>query len=375
VLWRPLCRCYSDNITSRMAGEAAMKHPAGESTEPGITVSVIVPCYNTAHFVGETLDSVLDQKFSGSVEIIVINDGSPDTLILRQVLAPYRDSIRYIEQENRGLAGARNAGIRAAHGRYIAFLDSDDAWLPNYLEVMVRTLEENPKAAAAFPDVVVFGGSSEDGRVLRVPGAQQDPITFESLVVGRSWINAGATVRREILIGYGMFDSSFRQVEDFELWVRMLHGGEQIIYVPEVLTRYRRWDGSLSSNHRKMFATQLRVLRKTRSKLKLSPAQAAAVQERLSAVQMLARWEEGRMAFRQRNFFMARSAFTAAHAIRPSLKLRIVIALLGFAPRALWHTYRMKTRVLHSAGGGGGGAAAAASAGKLKVGTSAGSIT
>jgi GT2 family glycosyltransferase len=252
-----------------------------------------------------------------------------------------------MEQENRGLAGARNTGIRAARGRYVSFLDSDDAWLPNYLETMVRTLDQNPSAASAFPDVVVFGGSSEDGRVLRIPGAQQDAITFESFVSGRSWINAGSTVRREVLNRYGLFDSRLRQVEDFELWIRMLHGSEQILYVPEVLTRYRRWNGSLSSNHRKMFATQLRVLRRLRSKLDLSSSQMAAVQERMTAVQLQARREEGRVAFLRRDFSEARAAFAAAYAMGPSLKLRIVIACLALAPGALWRTYHFRARLLH----------------------------
>jgi glycosyltransferase involved in cell wall biosynthesis len=327
-----------------------MNRPASESMdiqEVPIDVSVIIPCYNTAHFVAESLDSVLEQSFAGRMEIIVVNDGSPDTPALKQVLASYGDKIVYIEQQNRGLAGARNTGIRAARGRYVALLDSDDAWLPGYLAVMVQTLDDNPGAAAAFPDVVVFGGSSEDGRILRIPGAQQDPITFESLVAGRSWVNAGATVRREVLNRYKGYDATLRQVEDFELWLRMLHGGERILYVPQVLTRYRRWNGSLSSNHRKMFATQLRVLRKAMMKLALNESQTASIRERIAMVRTVARREEGKAAFLKRDFSGATAAFSAAHELRPSLKGRVLISLLTLAPKALWQTYDIKTRILH----------------------------
>src|ERR1044071_9453875 len=99
-------------------------------------VSVIVPAYDVAEFIAEALDSVLAQTFD-DYEIIVINDGSPDTKDLERALAPYLSRIVYIKQENRGVSAARNTGIKAARGSLIAFLDADDTWLPNYLEVQV----------------------------------------------------------------------------------------------------------------------------------------------------------------------------------------------------------------------------------------------
>ncbi len=345
TVWYPCCKTVSRLIGPTLpSGVPQNDHMTEPSAQP-VDVSVIVPCFNTAPYVCETLDSVLAQSYGGTVEIIVINDGSPDTPDLERVIAPFGDRIRYIAQENRGLAGARNTGIRAARGRYVAFLDSDDAWLPNYLELMVRTLEEEPTAAAAFPDVVIFGGGSEDGRIPRVPGARQDAITFESFVSGRSWISAGATVRRDVVVRHGMFDETFRQVEDFELWLRMLHAGERIEYVPEVLIRYRRWEGSLSANHRKMFDTQLRVLHKAMSTLDLTAGQRASVESRVHRIHVEAKLQQGREAFLRRDFRLARRILSEANASIRHRKLSLVILVLGLAPGLLhWvHSARLRS--------------------------------
>jgi len=93
-------------------------------------VSVIVPAYNTAPFIAETLDSVFAQSMA-DFEVIVVNDGSPDTPALEQALLPYRARIRYIVQSNGGLSAARNTAIRASGSELVAFLDSDDVWEPD----------------------------------------------------------------------------------------------------------------------------------------------------------------------------------------------------------------------------------------------------
>ncbi|HKV38097.1 MAG TPA: glycosyltransferase family A protein, partial [Blastocatellia bacterium] len=119
-------------------------------------VSVIIPAYNTAPFISQSLDSVLSQSFD-DIELIVINDGSPDTPQLESVLGPYMDRIQYIKQENRGLPAARNTGIGRAAGEFLAFLDSDDIWFPDYLEIQVRFLEEHFGVVASITDAVLFG--------------------------------------------------------------------------------------------------------------------------------------------------------------------------------------------------------------------------
>ena len=113
-------------------------------------ISVIVPCFNCAQFLPETLGSVFSQTYD-DFEVVVVNDGSLDTPQLEQALAPWADRIVYIKTENHGVAEARNTGIRAAKGEFIALLDSDDIWEPNFLDVQVRKLDQHPSADIVYP--------------------------------------------------------------------------------------------------------------------------------------------------------------------------------------------------------------------------------
>src|SRR6185437_2705463 len=119
-------------------------------------VSVIVPAYNVAEFIGDALNSVLAQTFT-DYEIIVVNDGSPDTEALEKALGPYMSRIVYIKQENRGVSAARNTAIKAARGSLLAFLDGDDTWLPNYFDVQVPGIQNDPTIDVLYPNVIMFG--------------------------------------------------------------------------------------------------------------------------------------------------------------------------------------------------------------------------
>src|SRR5829696_552943 len=110
--------------------------------ESSILVSIIIPAYNAAECIGETLDSVFAQTFT-AYEIIVINDGSPDTEELERKLEGYPANLHYVRQENQGAAAARNAGLRVAAGELVAFLDADDTWLPTFLEKQVELIKRN----------------------------------------------------------------------------------------------------------------------------------------------------------------------------------------------------------------------------------------
>src|SRR5881227_962875 len=114
-------------------------------------VSVVIPAYNVGPLISETLDSVLAQHYR-HFEIIVVNDGSPDTPALEAALAPYRDRITYIAQENAGPGAARNAGIERARGELIAFLDGDDIWLPECLTEQVARANADPGLAVVHAD-------------------------------------------------------------------------------------------------------------------------------------------------------------------------------------------------------------------------------
>lgn len=236
-------------------------------------VSVVIPVYNSAATVLESVRSVLEQTYT-NLEILIVDDGSTDaSLALCKSLGDPR--VRIIRQANRGLAGARNTGIRQARGVILAFLDSDDLWLPHKIERHVEHLRSAPEVGvsysrSAFIDV--------EGRPL---GIYQTPplhgITPE-LILCRNPISNGSCVvlRREVLDGirfeanlYGTtesywFDDSFRQSEDIECWLRIALQTEwRIEGIAEPLTLYRVSSGGLSANIEKQFASWQRVLNKT----------------------------------------------------------------------------------------------------------------
>src|SRR5215212_6268835 len=110
-------------------------------------VSVVIPCYNQAHFLGEAIESVLSQRYT-DVEVIVVDDGSQDdTQGVASSYAARDPRVRLVRQNNRGLAGARNRGLAESRGEYVVFLDSDDRLAEGALEVGVRELEANPDCA------------------------------------------------------------------------------------------------------------------------------------------------------------------------------------------------------------------------------------
>src|ERR1700730_7966079 len=127
------------------------------------TVSVIIPAYNTALYIVETLDSVFAQTFR-DFEVILINDGSPDTDKLEQVIEPYRERIVYLKQKNGGPSAARNAGIGWAPGRDNALPASTHRLLPQYLSEQVKALAKSPEVNMVYSDALLLGDSPLSGK-------------------------------------------------------------------------------------------------------------------------------------------------------------------------------------------------------------------
>jgi glycosyltransferase involved in cell wall biosynthesis len=124
-------------------------------------ISVIVPAYNTSRTIAETLDSVLAQTFE-DYEVVVVDDGSPDDVA--ELVARSYPQVRLVRQENRGLAGARNTGIKEAKGEYVAFLDSDDVWLPRKLELQVEQIKTHPEADVFYADCYFWKDGERMGK-------------------------------------------------------------------------------------------------------------------------------------------------------------------------------------------------------------------
>ncbi len=195
-------------------------------------VSVVIPAWNVAPFIGEAIDSVLAQRYPNR-ELIVVNDGSPDAAQLDDVLARYADrrEIRYLRQPNGGPSAARNLGIRHARGELIALLDGDDTWDPEYLSAQVDFLEQNPSLDVVYCDARLFGTGPLAGRTFMDGAPSSGDPTFERLIAMECAIPTTCVVaRREAMVTAGLFDERFRRCEDYDLWLRMSAAGARFGY-------------------------------------------------------------------------------------------------------------------------------------------------
>jgi len=182
-------------------------------------ISVIIPTFNRAHKIARAVASVLYQTFS-DYEILVVDDGSEDGT--QQVLSQFHSHIRRISHSrNLGVSAARNAGIRASHSPFIAFLDSDDYWLPDKLAAQVSFFAEHPDAVAC---------QTEELWIRR--GVRVNPMKKHFKPSGEIFIPAlklcvvspsAVVVKRSLLDEVGLFDEGFPACEDYDLWLRISH--------------------------------------------------------------------------------------------------------------------------------------------------------
>jgi glycosyltransferase involved in cell wall biosynthesis len=224
-------------------------------------VSVVIPAYQVTQYIAETVASVLAQSFR-DFEIIVVNDCCPDTEALNRALAPFLPHITYIRHEtNRGVSAARNTGIRAACGEWIAFLDGDDLWEPSYLSVQMEALRKNPQACLVYGNARIVG-SIYDGSLSQTHSPSVGPVTVASLLQETVSVASQNITRKSALIAAGLFDEALRRCEDFDLWIRIVKAGGIVIYHSEVIAKYRVHAGSLSDDSERMLESRLQVMEK-----------------------------------------------------------------------------------------------------------------
>jgi len=211
-------------------------------------VSVVIPTYNRADLISETIDSVINQTYR-NYEIIVVDDGSTDDT--PAILGRYGKHIRVIRQENQGEGEARNTGIRAAQGEYVAFLDSDDLWRPAKLEKQMDLLARSPQVAWVYCDAYVF--ESKTGKIMRLISKGNHP--YEGQVAGRlltcNFIPSPTPmIRRSVFDEMGFFNKSLIGV-DWDMWLRIATR-YPIRRAPEVLAGYRIHQGSVFADQNRM---------------------------------------------------------------------------------------------------------------------------
>lgn len=223
-------------------------------------VSIIIPAYNVEKYIRQSIFSVLQQTYK-EIEIIIVDDGSTDST--GSIIAEYsaKDTrITILTQKNRGLAAARNTGLRHAKGEYLCILDSDDIMLPEKIAKQLEFLEQHPEFDITYSDLYHFidGTSDVYHHTMGALGDNQ----YQTLLLGNV-INPNAVFfRRSVFEKCGGFDETLRSAEDWEYWLNVAYHKIKFGYQPIPLTLYRMRNNSLSANSVVMMETPIRVLEK-----------------------------------------------------------------------------------------------------------------
>jgi glycosyltransferase involved in cell wall biosynthesis len=224
------------------------------------SVSVIIPTYNGGKFLLDAVNSALQQTYA-PLEIIVVDDGSQENIL--QVLSPVSKRIKYIRQENAGPAAARNTGIRAAKGEFIAFLDDDDLWHPMKTEAQMCLMSQDPDCGLVYSYPVLI---DENGSII----SNRGPLTFPSGYVYYDFVHhnrigtpSATLLKASVLNTVGMFDEARECIscEDYDLWLRIAKS-HKVVYCDVAITYYRQSSSGISKNIDKHVCSHLYVMNK-----------------------------------------------------------------------------------------------------------------
>jgi glycosyltransferase involved in cell wall biosynthesis len=232
-------------------------------------ISIIIPAYNVAAYVRTAVQSALDQTWR-DLEVIVVNDGSTDdTKEILDALQEERqdDRLKIIDKPNGGLASARNAGIRAATGKYIGLLDADDVWEKTKAEKHILLMDSDPGIGLTYSHSRCI--DEQDRPKGMLISIHREPKLHD--LIRRNYIGNGSSpvIRRESFECAGLFNEKMMGcgVEDYEMWCRIAHTGYRIVLVPEPLTIYRLRETSMSNSFQCMLDNADDAIRSLRSKM------------------------------------------------------------------------------------------------------------
>jgi glycosyltransferase involved in cell wall biosynthesis len=304
-------------------------------------VSVIMPAYNVEPFVGDAIASVRSQTFS-DFELIVVDDGSTDgsaAVIEGHVQEDGR--IRLLRQSNGGISAARNAALRHARGRYIAILDSDDAWLPSFLGSQIEILERRPEIDIVTTNAWFVGGALSG----RTSGPQPDPRPdpdLLNLLEDETAVFIMCVFRRRVYEIVGGFDERFRSNEDYDFWIRAAMAGFRFARNDKPAAYYRRRGGSLSADELRMLRGILSVYAKTREALVNDPHALAILDAQVERFETERVAAEARRALQTGNRAAVQEYVTALHRRRGGAMLLLARIMARWAPGLLSRAYHVR---------------------------------
>lgn len=207
-------------------------------------VSVIIPVYNGSRYIVQAVESALSQTFT-DLEIIVVDDGSSDRT--QEVLQPYLDRIRYIYQENQGVAAARNIACQLAQGEFLAFLDADDYFLPSKLEKQLACFDADPTLDMVQTGWLMVDETGKDIFEMK-PWEQSPKLDLESFIIFKCVRPSAMMLRRKCWEDLGGFDDHFPLAEDLDFALRLTLKGYKAVWLEEILTCYRQHKSNIMSS-------------------------------------------------------------------------------------------------------------------------------
>lgn len=217
--------------------------------------SVIIPTYNRAHVLSTAIDSVLNQEFK-DFELIIVDDGSTDDT--KQVINKYAQRVKYLEQPNYGVSNARNNGIKLSSGKYIAFLDSDDYWHANKLQVQYDYIQLNPNTKLLHCDEIWIrnGKRVNPKKIHQKAGGDQFIRSMELCCISPSAV----IVKKEVLDEFSGFDENYTVCEDYDLWLKITYKYKIDFIEEKLITKTGGHDDQLSSKYKAMDFWRLKSL-------------------------------------------------------------------------------------------------------------------
>ncbi len=241
--------------------------------EKNIEISVIITTYNSASYIERTLNSVLEQK-ELPYEIVIVDDGSSDDTV--SVINAYVDknqdiykNIYLFQQHNQGAGAARNKAVKEAKGEWIAFLDSDDIWMPEKIKKVKEIISEKPKyTIIAHDEYAVDEDDLEYKQLCNLHDRYDDSVDlFLQLYEGNFLSTSCMVIKKDIIESAGGFDERLRSAQDYDLWIRCgLYG--KLYYIPEAYGIYVTRKGNITSNTYRRYLCEMRICRKYVTDLK-----------------------------------------------------------------------------------------------------------
>jgi glycosyltransferase involved in cell wall biosynthesis len=304
-------------------------------------VSVITPAYNVDAYLEATAQSVLGQTYR-DLELIIADDGSTDGSldIARRVQASDPSRVQLLSRPNGGPSAARNAALGLARGEYLALLDGDDIWQPDFLARQMAVFAADPDIDLVTANGWNLGGRRH-GQLVRPHPDTRPPLTLATIISDEQAVFVMTVFRRRVFERIGGFDEALRGNEDFDYWMRAALAGFRFHRNSEPLAWYRRRDDSLSANAVRMLTGAILVCQKLRPLMidrperELLDRQIAYYETELAAARV-------RAALAQRNVAEAAEALQALHARRPTVRTALAGLLARHAAPVLDALYQIK---------------------------------